>query len=81
MAPEAVIAGLVGFIGTLFGVIAYFWRLHQADDTKRDAERDRREAALIVERDAWQHRWEAADARLVRISNAFLEAFDRPAPE
>ena len=32
MAPEAIIAGLVAFIGTLFGVIGYLWRLHLKDD-------------------------------------------------
>ena len=86
--PGVVISGLLGFIGTLFGIIAYFWRLHQAADVKREAEfekreleRDRREAVLVAERDAWQHRWEASDARLGRLSNKFLEAFGRGAPE
>lgn len=86
--PGVVITGLLGFIGTLFGVIAYFWKLHQAEDAKREAEfakreleRDKRESILIGERDAWMHRWELGDARLDRVNKAFTEAFGKAAPE
>lgn len=81
MPPEAVIAVLGGAISTLVGVIAYLYRQHVAADERRDKERDQREAQLIAERDAWQHRWEASDGRLERVSNAFVAAFKRPAPE
>lgn len=88
LSAGVVISGLLAFIGTLFTIIGYFWKLHQAEDAKREAEfakreleRDRREGLLVEERKAWQGRWEAADARLDRISNKFLEALKEPAPE
>ena len=81
MPPEAVIATLLGTVGTLSTIVAYFYRAHLADDDKDEKEWTRREAILIAERDAWQHRWEAHDARLARISAAFLDAFKKPAPE
>jgi hypothetical protein len=79
--PEAIIAVLGGTITTLAGVIVYFWRQYVAGVDKREGERDRREAILVAERDAWQHRWESSDARLDRLANAFVKAFNRPAPE
>lgn len=81
MDPAAIIGVLAGTISTLVGVIVYFYRQHVAADDRREAERDKREAALVAERDAWLHRWEAADARLDRVSNAWLQAFREPAPQ
>lgn len=81
MPPEAIITVLTGTITTLTGVIVYFWRLHQAADERREDQRDKREAVLIAERDAWQHRWEASDARLGRLGSAFVRALGKPAPE
>jgi len=79
--PLAIITVLSGTISTLVAVIVFGARMHLSGDDKREAERDRREAQLIAERDAWQHRWEASDGRLERVSNAFVAAFKRPAPE
>lgn len=81
MPPEQVIAVLGGTIGTLVSVIVIAARMHLADDARRDTERDKREAQLTSERDAWQHRWESADGRLDRVSNAFVTAVKQPAPE
>lgn len=92
MDPAAIIGILGGVIGTLTTVIAYFWRLHQADDAKRDAaaaaeidriiaERDRREAILIEERAEWRDRSISSETRLDRISNAFEKLANSPAPE
>lgn len=92
MDPVAIIGILGGVIGTLTGVIGYFWRLHQADDAKRDAaadreivrviaERDRREAVLVEERDEWRDRSIASETRLDRISTAFERLANAPAPD
>lgn len=92
MEPAAVIGALTGVIATLTTVIAYFWRLHLADDTERRAaaaaeiarvaaDRDRREAIVVGERDEWRDRSLASEARLDRVSRAFERLAGGPAPE